>query len=241
MPPRKRTRDDEGPVATLPTPHVFVGFFRALNVSGCNVIRMAALTEVLRSCGALRCQTYIQSGNVAFTIPADMTALAFASNVMRVLAEEHAIVNSAFVVRSLESLETIIARCPVSKSPSSSASISWHGHDGELQAKYLLCYLFSEACVPSKRGAARDKLQTTGKLTTECILEQTSPDGDDKSKCFSCSELFVYFSDGVGKTKLSIDVLKKCFGVAVAPTGRNWTTLCTMRDIGKSLVAASSS
>lgn len=154
MPPKKRERDAPSTTAALvatttsstPTA-VFVGFFRAMNISGHNVIRMAVLSEVLLACGAVRCATYIQSGNVVFTLPTSSSLAAvketkkgmtqqehgsqhyfgvadFKARVMDVLTSDHGIRNTDMVIRSLSQLDQAMDSCPVVPFTPSSISMS---------------------------------------------------------------------------------------------------------------------
>jgi len=49
----------------------FVAWLRSVNVGGANRLPMADLRKLFEECGASRVETYIQSGNVAFTAPAE--------------------------------------------------------------------------------------------------------------------------------------------------------------------------
>lgn len=53
-------------------------FFRALNVSGTNAIKMAELSKLLTKSGASDVVTYIQSGNAVCTLPPALTPTDFA-------------------------------------------------------------------------------------------------------------------------------------------------------------------
>jgi hypothetical protein len=153
MAPKKRERSADNlltlhltqiPPIRASCSSVFVGFFRAINIAGHNVIRMQLLVNVMLSCGAARCVTYIQSGNVIFTLlpPAppqqqqypggdQQTTTTITTSqqlsqlkerVLDTLLRDHGIKNTDLVIRSLEELSVAMERCPVVLTPPSDAA-----------------------------------------------------------------------------------------------------------------------
>jgi hypothetical protein len=150
MAPKKRERSADNlltlhltqiPPIRASCSSVFVGFFRAINIAGHNVIRMQLLVNVMLSCGAARCVTYIQSGNVIFTLlpPAPPQQQQYSGGdqqttttittsqqlsqlkerVLDTLLRDHGIKNTDLVIRSLEELSVAMERCPVVLTPPS--------------------------------------------------------------------------------------------------------------------------
>ena len=84
------------------------GFFRAINVSGANVIKMDELKRLFTKAGATDVVTYIQSGNVAFNLPQGTLESDFVSKIEGSLAS--AGINSVVIMRSKAELESIARR-----------------------------------------------------------------------------------------------------------------------------------
>ncbi len=88
---------------------VWLALFRAINVGGRNVVRMADLRSDLETLGLDRVETYLQSGNAIFESNLDEAAL---REVIDGVLSKRGLVGSGVVLRSLPQLRTVIASSP---------------------------------------------------------------------------------------------------------------------------------
>jgi uncharacterized protein (DUF1697 family) len=86
-----------------------VALLRSVNVGGSNRLMMADLREAVQSLGATKVQTYLQSGNVVFTVEGSMDGLQAA---IRQRLRERCGLNVHVLLRTAEQMESIVAANP---------------------------------------------------------------------------------------------------------------------------------
>lgn len=89
----------------------YVALLRGINVGGNNLIRMPALKACFEAHGFKDVVTYIQSGNVLFTAPAEPAAR-LAPRVEALLSATFGHYQASVVLRSDKELRAIVARAP---------------------------------------------------------------------------------------------------------------------------------
>lgn len=87
-----------------------VAFLRGINVGGKHKLPMAALAEMFTQAGADEVTTYVQSGNVVFTV-AEPTVETVAQRVAQAIRERCGF-DAPIVIRSAGELEAVVARNP---------------------------------------------------------------------------------------------------------------------------------
>lgn len=92
----------------------WLALFRAVNVGGRNVIRMADLRSDLTAIGLERVETYLQSGNAVFQSPLDEVALREAIDDV---LQKRGLAGSGVVLRSLPELRSVVASSPLPEHP----------------------------------------------------------------------------------------------------------------------------
>jgi uncharacterized protein (DUF1697 family) len=90
----------------------YVAFVRAINVGGRGLVSMSDLQEAFRAAGCGSVRTYIQSGNVVFTVPCDRAPAVFKKIVtaVRPLLDG----DPTIIFRTAEDLERLVKRDPFS-------------------------------------------------------------------------------------------------------------------------------
>jgi uncharacterized protein (DUF1697 family) len=97
----------------------YVAFLRGINVGGKNKLSMKDLANVFDAAGASDVKTYIQSGNVAFSLAPEL-ADSFASEVETRIRKKLKL-SVPIVLRSAKELARVVAKNPFAKRPSADA------------------------------------------------------------------------------------------------------------------------
>jgi uncharacterized protein (DUF1697 family) len=91
----------------------YVAFLRGINVGGKNKLSMKDLALVFDAAGASDVNTYIQSGNVAFSLAPDL-ASSFGAEIEKRIQRKLKL-NVPIVLRSDKELRTVVAKNPFAK------------------------------------------------------------------------------------------------------------------------------
>ncbi len=89
----------------------YVGLLRGINVGGHKKVPMAQLREALAGVGWTGVRTYLQSGNVVFTVPGEEPDAEVRQALERVIAERFGF-DVPCLVRTGEEVEAVAAACP---------------------------------------------------------------------------------------------------------------------------------
>lgn len=88
----------------------YIAILRAINVSGKNIIKMAALKSALEKSGYQKVTTYIQSGNIIFQTSLQKEAT-IATDISNIILE-HFNLNVPVIVLTIDTLKSIINNNP---------------------------------------------------------------------------------------------------------------------------------
>lgn len=195
----------------------YVGLLRAINVTGTNRISMEDLRAAFLFCGAEErsCLTYIQSGNVVFSLPKTIDDIyVFSHRLVDHLRTKHSVITS-MVTRTLDELVELIDRCPFRVSGSGSSG-GWTLKEG-LESKFAHAILFhGDVSLPADFAT---RLEATGKVGKgEDVVVHP---GERVVWCY-------YGGGGVAGSKVTIELCRKVASAAEAPTARNWNTLVAL-------------
>ncbi len=182
-----------------------IALVRGINVGGKNILPMESLRSLCADVGMEDAKTYIQSGNIVFR--ADRSALAGSASLVERLEKA--------IEKARGFRPRVVVRTLVEWSAIIDAS-PFSGRKGVEPNKLLVFVLDGR---PS--AAAAKSLASVNRGAEEPVLIGR--------------ELFVYFPDGAGKSKLSMPAVERALGVA--GTGRNWNTVLKLREMGTELEA----
>lgn len=188
-----------------------VAFIRGINVGGKNPLPMGTLRTLCQSLGWADVVTYIQSGNVAFGIPAKSlgggvggsraghtTQSEKAAAALEEAIEDRCGFRPTVVVRIAADLRECIAANPFSK-------------EAARDPKHVLVMFLAKAPTPAARKAV------------------LALDPDPERLALTSREVFLWYPRGVGQSKFQFSRVEKAIG---SPgTTRNWSTVAKMLEI----------
>jgi uncharacterized protein (DUF1697 family) len=186
---------------------VIVAMLRGVNVGGHNQIKMEALRALCESLGLRDAQTYLQSGNVVFRTNEVRTKRNLAALARRM---EDAIEQS-FGFRPAVIVRTITElRDTIARNP-------FARRRGIDPGKLLVTFLADEPSAESHGKVLKIKAGP----------EELFVDG---------REVYIYFPNGMGRTKLSWPTIAKMLGTS--GTGRNWNSVTKLLEMAEKLEAS---
>jgi uncharacterized protein (DUF1697 family) len=175
-----------------------VALLRGINVGGNNKVAMADLREVVASLGHTEVSTYIQSGNVLFTVregPAD-AATTLAADLERAIEEAFGL-RLRVVVLSRAELAQVISDNPYRAEPN---------------PRYVHAMFF-----PAEPGEqVRESVAAAG--------QQAAAKGGRDEATVVGRTLFLHTPDGYGRSELAVR-LGRARGPVADGTARNWATV----------------
>jgi len=182
-----------------------VALLRGINLGGKNRVAMADLRAVVGELGHADVSTYIQSGNVLFSAPADADAAALAVAMAEAIAVRLG-VNAPVVVVPRDELAQVVAANPF---------------PGEPDHKRVHAVLLSEppgADLAAKLDAALAQSVAKGAIADVKSIGRT---------------LYLHTPDGYGNSDLSAAVLRIVSSPKAGLTGtaRNWATMTKLLEL----------
>lgn len=192
---------------------VIVAMLRGVNVGGHNQIKMEALRALCESLGLRDAQTYVQSGNVVFrTTKVRTTEVRTEERNLTALARrmEDAIEQSFGFRPAVIVRTTTQLRDAVAKNP-------FARRRGIDPGKLLVTFLVDEPSAESRGKVLKIKADP----------EELFVDG---------REVYIYFPNGMGRTKLSWPTIANMLGTS--GTGRNWTSVTKLLEMAEKLEAS---
>ncbi len=181
---------------------------RGINVVGHNVIKMDALKALFVSIKLKDAQTFIQSGNVIFSIseskPEKNDLAKLAKRIQSALEKKFGC-RPDVILRTTSELREAFKRNPFAKRPDI--------HPGKLLVVFLADHPVQEA---------RNKA-----LALKIHPEEMHIIG---------REAYIYFIDGQGKSKLRLPTVERA--LKISGTGRNWNSVTTMLAIAEKMESA---
>ena len=182
-----------------------VALLRGINVGGNNKVPMAELRTLVGELGHTDVSTYIQSGNVLFTAPADADSAALGRAMSEAIAARFG-VKSPVVVLTREELAGIHAANPF---------------PGEPDPRRVHAVVLSEPPWPellSRLDAARAKSAQAGSGDEVLAVGRT---------------LYLHTPEGFGRSVLAEVLMRYVTGRKTGATGtaRNWATMTKLLDL----------
>ena len=184
------------------TPGIYAAFLRGINVGGNRKVPMAVLRDLLEGLGFHQVQTVLQSGNAVFA--ADAGAATGRETLVAAVAVERAIEEA--IAERLQLEVPVIVRTAEDLSRTA-AHPFLTGARVEEPAKTIIYFLKTRP--ECKRAAA-------------LLAEHQGPE----EQCLEGSELFVFYPQGLGKSRYDNSVIDRALGTV--STGRNLNTLLKM-------------
>lgn len=184
---------------------VLISMLRGVNLGTHNRIKMDALRAMYESLKLQRARTYVQSGNVIFRTNEKNTTK-LATKIQDAIEKKFKF-RPVVIVRSTEELRSSIAATPFEKSRNLEPG------------KILVSFLVAE---PPEAARAKLKALTSAKSYPEELH-------------LIGRELYIYFPNGAGKSKLPWSQLEKL--VNVTGTARNWNSVMAMLEIAEQMEA----
>jgi len=182
-----------------------VALLRGINLGGKNKVAMADLRTLVAELGHADVSTYIQSGNVLFTAPAD-TDCALAARAMSETISATLGVTAPVVVLTRDELAKITSANP---------------HPDEPDPKRVHAVVLSEPPGPD----------LTAKLTAAAA--QAAAKGDPSTVTAAGRTLYLHTPSGYGRSDLAAAVLRIVSSPKAGLTGtaRNWATMTRLLDL----------
>jgi uncharacterized protein (DUF1697 family) len=176
-----------------------VALLRGINLGGKNKVPMADLRALVAGLGHADVSTYIQSGNVLFSAPADADCAAAASAISEAIGATLG-VTAPVIVISRDELAEVLAANPFPDEP---------------DPKRL------HAVVLSEPPAA----ELTAKL--DAAVSQAAAKGDPSVVTVVGRTLYLHTPEGYGRSDLAATVLRVVSSPKAGLTGtaRNWATM----------------
>jgi uncharacterized protein (DUF1697 family) len=187
---------------------VLISLLRGINVVGRNKIKMDALRALYESLKLESPRTFIQSGNVIFRtkLPHNEKNSAALAKKIRDAIERSFGFRPEVMLRTPGELRAAIAATP------------FPAHRNLHPSKVLLTFL---AAAPTVEAAAAAHATL---LSLKDVPEEVHLKGRD---------LYIYFPNGVGQSKLPWSKVEKLF--KVAGTARNWNSVTKMLAIAEEM------
>ena len=173
---------------------------------GARRIKMDSLRGLCASLDLDGAQTYIQSGNIVFRSPQ--------AKLGAVAARLEQEIESAFgfhsdaILRSSEEMRGVIAANPFA------------GRTDVAGNRLLVTFL-------------RDELPAEARSKALAVADRV---GGPEELHFSARELFIYFPEGMGRSKLPVPAIEKQMGTP--GTARNWNTVVKLLEMAENLEQA---
>ena len=176
----------------------YVSLFKAINVGGNRLVKMAALKEMHEALGLQNVSIYLQTGNVVFE--GDDTEPAQLAETIATEFEKRFGFRSDVMVRTAAELKEIFDNNPFRNQP-------------EKETKWVAVIFLTAQPDPQAQQALHNNYKGPEELF---VMGQ---------------ELYVYYPDGVGRSKLTTAVIEK--NLKVAGTGRNWNTVTKLWEMAQ--------
>ncbi|MEI6043747.1 MAG: DUF1697 domain-containing protein [Chloroflexota bacterium] len=180
----------------------FVALFRAINVGGHNRVAMAALKNMFEGLGLRGVSTYLQTGNVIFE-SAETAPLSLTEQLGKEFEQKFGFYADV-IVRTSAELKEVVDKNPFLNHP-------------EKETKWLVV-MFLASC-PTEQ--AKKELLSTYEGPEELFITT----GDQSTN------LYIYYTNGIGRSKLSNVFLEK--KLKVQGTARNWNTITKLLEIAQ--------
>ena len=152
--------------------NTFISFLRGINMAGHFPLKMADLSDLYKSLGFMDAQTYIQSGNVIFTVQPNHKTSGISEKIEAAILDRFGY-DVPVIIRSSDGLKKIIAANPfiseVDFDPSKMVAILLYEKPTEVQIKKVIDVSYppdkftitgSEIFVYCPNGFGRSKLYT---------------------------------------------------------------------------------
>ncbi|MER5438118.1 DUF1697 domain-containing protein [Streptomyces sp. NPDC002790] len=179
----------------------YAALLRGINVGGNKKVPMAGLRPVVEGLGLTDVRTYLQSGNVAFTVPSgghDASEESLAAAITKAIEAEFGFPVDV-LVRGHGYLKAVMADCPFPAA--------------DLEAKQLHVTYFSEP-VTTDRFAAVDPA---------AFAPEEFRLGD--------RALYLYAPQGLGVSKLGAQLSRPALNKGLIATSRNWNTVTKLVEL----------
>jgi len=182
-----------------------VALLRGINLAGRNKVAMADLRAVVSELGHTDVSTYIQSGNVLFSAPAEADAAAVALAMTEAIAVKLG-VTSPIVVLTRDELAAVIAANPF---------------PGEPDHRRVHAVLLSEPPGP----------EMTGKL--DAAVTQSAAKGFRDRIQVTGRTLYLHTPEGYGRSDLAAALMRIVSAPKAGTTGtaRNWATVTKLLSL----------
>jgi len=182
-----------------------VALLRGINLGGKNKVAMADLRSLVAGLGHGDVSTYIQSGNVLFTAPADADCALAGQAISEAIGADLG-VTAPVVVLTRDELAKILAANP---------------HPDEPDPKRVHAVVLSETPGPD----------LTAKL--EKATAQAAAKGDPSTVTAVGRTLYLHTPAGYGRSDLAATVLRIVSSPKAGLTGtaRNWATMTKLLDL----------
>lgn len=200
----------------------FISMLRGVNVGGHNMIKMDELRGVYESVGLQQPQTYVQSGNVVFR--AKDQKLSQLGNRIEDAIESKFGFRPAVILRTASEMKGVIARNPFA------------GRNDIHPGKLVIMFLGSDPDAAMREAVstlitiARSNKPSTAKNATHTQKVRTTATGEEL--WMDGRELFIYFPDGMGRSKL-VPFLERA--LKKSGTARNWNTVTKLLEMAETL------
>jgi len=183
---------------------VIVSMLRGVNVGGHGKIKMDALRALYLSLGLEDVQTFIQSGNVVFRTK-ERSLPKLSARIEEAIEKKFGF-RRPVILRTVEQLRDVVAKNPFAAQP-------------DLNPGKLLVWFLA------------------GPLSKEAIANvlaiKTDPEDLRMVAGQPVNEVFAYFPNGQGQSKLSWPAVEKA--MKVAGTGRNWNSVMALLNMAEKM------
>jgi len=187
---------------------VIVAMLRGVNVTGRNLIKMEALRALCESLGLRDVQTYVQSGNVVFRTTQYRTK---ERNLAALAKRIEDAIEKSFGFRPAVIVRTTAElRDAVAKNP-------FAKRRGINPGKLLVTFLAGDPGAEGRQQVLKIKM-------------------DPEELRVNGREVYIYFPNGMGRTKLAWPTIATMLGTS--GTGRNWNSVIKLLEMAEKLEAA---
>lgn len=169
----------------------YISFLRGINVGGKNILPMKSLSALFEQCGARQVATYIQSGNVVFSLSTASQLPDLESKLAAQIQQQFGFTPSLLTM-SLAELEQAIECCPYDTTITDQATL----HFGFLAqvAEHPDLEKMQSVCKDSEQFALLEK-----------TFSLSAPEGIGKSKLATTAERYI----GVAMTMRNLKTVLK--------------------------------
>ena len=199
----------------------FISMLRGVNVGGHNMIKMDELRGLYQSLGLQQPQTYVQSGNVVFR--AKEQNVAQLGTRIGDAIERKLGFRPGVILRTASQMKDVIARNPFAR------------REDIEPGKLIVMFLGSDPD-PAMRDAVSALLQPAagGRSLTANRARKAQRTTTGEELWMDGSEVFIYFPDGMGRSKL-VPLLERA--LKKSGTARNWNTVTKLLEMAEELEA----